>query len=102
MRVNTSVRAAMVLLLLVVGSLLSMPAMAEEAATAPAIQPSTPAQLTPVQPAKPLFMVTYACCLDEWQPGNCPAGTRRFAWCNSTCETCGSFTCVSLPNTCFR
>lgn len=102
MRVNKPVRAAMVLLLLVLGTLLSMPAIAEETATAPVVQAAQPAQLTPLQPAEPLFMVTYACCLDEWQPGNCPLGTRVFAWCGTGCENCGSFTCVSSTTRCLK
>jgi hypothetical protein len=94
----------MVLVLLVLGVLMSMPVRAEETATAPILLPSTPAPVTPLQPGAetPTFMVTRACCLDEWQPGNCPAGTRVFAYCTGACDVCGSFTCVSNTTSCLK
>lgn len=94
----------MVLVLFVLGALMSMPVRAEEAAAAPVLQQSVPAPLTPLQSGAetPTFVVTRACCLDEWQPGNCPLGTRVFAWCGTGCENCGSFTCVSSTTRCLK
>ena len=40
------------------------------------------------------------CCLDEWQWAGC-AG-RRAAWCDNTCDTCGSFFCVSSTTPCVK
>ena len=93
----------MVLVLLALGALMSMPVRAEEAAAPVQIQSAT-APLTPLQPGAetPTFMVTRACCLDEWQPGNCPAGTRVFAYCTGACDVCGSFTCVSSTTFCLK
>lgn len=94
----------MVLVLLALGAFLSLPVSAEETATAPVLQWSTPAPLTPLQSGTgtPIFMVTRACCLDEWQPGNCPAGKRVFAYCTGACDVCGSFTCVSNTTPCLK
>jgi hypothetical protein len=101
MHVNKSVRAAMILVLLALGALMSMPLRAEETAVPVQLQP---APLTPLQPGAgtPTFMVTRACCLDDWQPGNCPVGTRVFAYCTGACDVCGSFTCVSNTTFCLK
>jgi len=44
-----------------------------------------------------LFKTQYLCCLDEWQPGSCPAGTRLASYCSSTCGNCGPTFCSPIP-----
>ena len=43
------------------------------------------------------------CCLDEWQGGGvCPTGYKLFAYCDTACENCGTFTCVPSSTFCLR
>lgn len=44
-----------------------------------------------------LFATTHLCCLDDWQPGTCPIGTRVARNCTTTCDGCGPAFCSPNP-----
>jgi hypothetical protein len=44
-----------------------------------------------------LFATTHLCCLDDWQPGTCPLGTRVARNCTTTCDGCGPVFCSPNP-----
>jgi hypothetical protein len=52
-----------------------------------------------------VYMVTRRCCLDDWQPGSCPAPSRVTADCTgSGCTSCGPFYCFTpgTSGTCLK
>lgn len=83
---------------------------AQEPAASPSAQQPT-ANSTPNLDLQALFgdgkvyMVTRRCCLDEWQPGNCPAPSRVTADCTGAgCTSCGPFYCFTpgTSGTCLK
>lgn len=99
----TARRLAFVFVFLVTLIVPLLPVSAADVSEPVVVQPVA-APMTPVQPGAevPIFMAAKACCLDDWQPGNCPAGKKVFAYCTFGCEVCGSFTCVPNSTNCLR